>query len=354
MTNNIIEQNVKDYYSNDLNNSKDLKTSACCTIEKYPKHILKYLKNVHEEIRNTYYGCGLVIPENIESCNILDLGCGTGLDVYILSQIVGEKGNVTGIDMTDKQLNIANKWKDYHREKFNYNTNNVDFIKGNIEELNKLNIKSNSKDIVISNCVINLCLNKRNVLKEVHRILKNGGEFYFSDVYSNKRIPEHFKDDKILYGECLSGALYWNDFINLCKECGFKDPRLVKYNKIKINNKEIEDKLGNIEFYSATYRLFKLDLEYNCEDYGQSVIYKGTIANNKFFWELDDHHKFYKGKNMLVCGNTWKMLNETRFKDHFDFIGNFENHFGIFEGCGTICPFSFNSKNDTNDNKSCC
>ena len=60
---------------------------------------------------------------------------------------------------------------------------------------------------------------------------------------------------------------------------------------------------------------------------------------------------------MLVCGNTWKMLNETRFKDHFDFIGNFENHFGIFEGCGTTFPFSSNSKNDNNNNnnkKSCC
>ena len=96
-----------------------------------------------------------------------------------------------------------------------------------------------------------------------------------------------------------------------------------------------------------TYRLFKLPLENDCEDYGQSVIYKGTIENNKYIWKLDDHHTFLKDKNTLVY-NTWKMLKDTRFQKHFEFNGNFENHFGIFEGCGKKIPF------DLQSNSKCC
>ena len=339
-----IEENVKDYYTNSLKNSNDLKTNACCTIKKYPDNIRKLINNINDEVKNTYYGCGLVIPDCLKDKKILDLGCGTGFDVYILSQLVGENGHVIGIDMTESQIETAKKWYLWHKNKFNYKNSNVTFKLGYIELLNKLNIQENSIDICISNCVINLCYDKELVLREIYKILKTGGEFYFSDVYSNKRIDENLKKDKVLWGECLSGALYWNDFINLCKKCGFNDVRMVNSNKITINNKEMEKKLEGIEFYSATYRLFKLPLENDCEDYGQSVIYKGTIENNKYSWKLDDHHTFLKDKNTLVCGNTWKMLKDTRFQKHFEFIGNFENHFGIFEGCGKKIPFESNSK----------
>jgi len=335
-----IEESVKEYYTKNLNCSDDLKTNACCTIQKYPKNIKELIENVNDAITNTYYGCGLVIPDCLTNCKILDLGCGTGMDVYILSQLVGENGHIIGVDMTEKQLQIANKWKEWHMDKFNYKNSNITFKLGYIELLDKLNIDSVSVDVVISNCVINLCLEKERVLQQVYRVLKSGGEFYFSDVYSTRRVPQNLREDKVLWGECLSGAMYWNDFINLSKKCGFSDVRLVKHNKITINNKEIEEKLQGIEFYSATYRLFKLDLENDCEDYGQSVIYKGTIGNNANSWDLDDHHRFYKNKKKAVCGNTWKMLHDTRFQDHFQFIGNFEEHKGIFQDCGKDMPFT--------------
>ena len=331
---------VKDYYTNHLNKSEDLKTNACCTRQSYPDNIKKAISKIHEDITNSYYGCGLVIPDCLEKCNVLDLGCGTGFDVYILSQLVGETGKVYGVDMTEKQLNIANTWKEWHCNKFNYKNSNIEFLLGYIEFLNKLNIANNSIDVVISNCVINLCLDKEVVLRQVYNVLKNGGEFYFSDVYSTKRIPKELQKDQVLWGECLSGALYWNDFINLCKKIGFNDVRMVKYNRITINNKEIENKLDGIKFYSVTYRLFKLNLENDCEDYGQKVIYKGTIENNTDYWELDSGHKFYTNKEHRVCGNTWNMLHDTRFKTHFEFIGDFNAHQGIFEDCGKQSPFS--------------
>ena len=76
-----------------------------------------------------------------------------------------------------------------------------------------------------------------------------------------------------------------------------------------------------------------------CEDYGQAVVYKGGIANAADVFILDKHHAIERGKVFPVCGNTWRMLKDTRFAPHFDFIGDFSRHYGIFAGCGTTIPF---------------
>jgi SAM-dependent methyltransferase len=189
--------------------------------------------------------------------------------------------------------------------------------------------------------VINLSPDKRAVLEQCFSLLKPGGEIYFSDVYAEQRTPQHLVDDEELYGECISGALYWNDFINLAKECGFKDPRLVKSRPLEIQNQRLQEKLGDRRFYSATYRLFKIEgLEPACEDYGQAVRYKGTIPHHADRFVLDEHHVIHAGKMFPVCGNTYRMLNESRFAEHFEFFGNWERHYGIFDGCGTLMPFS--------------
>ena len=350
-----MHDDVKEYYGNVLQQSEDLKTNACCTSSGLPKHVKQALSKVHDDVLSKYYGCGLIAPDLLEGMHILDLGCGSGRDCYVLSQWVGEQGKIVGVDMTEAQLNVALEHEEYHAKRFGYSSKNTEFKLGYIEKLDELDLPDNSFDIIVSNCVINLSPDKNAVLREAYRLLKPGGELYFSDVYSNKRVPLALVNDPVLYGECLSGALYWNDFENLAKQAGFLDPRLVEDDIITIENESVEAKIGHIEFYSATYRLFKLPgLEPSCEDYGQAVIYKGGIAHSEELFVLDKHHAIQKGKVFPVCGNTYKMLNETRFKEYFEFIGNWDTHYGIFDGCGTQMPFEPGIMiNDTNGGGCC-
>ena len=161
--------------------------------------------------------------------------------------------------------------------------------------------------------------------------------------------------DPLLYGECLGGALYWNDFVPMAKQAGFLDPRLVTSRPIDVENEAMRAKLGQAKFFSATYRLFKLDgLEPACEDYGQAVIYKGTIAGQPDAFALDGHHLIERGKVFTVCGNTWRMLADTRFAPHFEFIGDFGTHYGIFPGCGTSIPFATSAVASVKSSSGCC
>ncbi len=336
-----MHESVKDYYGKELKGTSDLKTDACCTVASIPDYLKPIMAKIHPEVSGKYYGCGLVAPELLKGMRILDLGSGSGQDCYILSALVGEDGEVVGVDMTDEQLAVANAQLDYHREQFGFQKSNVKFLKGYIEKLDELDLDDGSFDIIVSNCVINLSPDKQAVLKQAYRLLKHGGELYFSDVYADRRIPESLALDPTLYGECLSGAFYWNDFLNIAKHAGFADPRLVSDRPLGIDNPEVDKKIGHINFYSAVYRLFKLDdLEPACEDYGQAVIYRGGIPHAEKLFALDAHHLIEQGKVFPVCGNTYRMLKESRFAEYFEFVGDFDTHYGIFPGCGTAIPFA--------------
>ncbi|XP_074229804.1 arsenite methyltransferase isoform X3 [Camelus bactrianus] len=221
--------------------------------------------------RRQYYGCGLVIPECLENCWILDLGSGSGRDCYALSQLVGEKGHVTGIDMTEGQVEVAKKYMNYHMEKYGFRAPNVTFIYGYIEKLGEAGIKNESYDIVISNCVINLVPDKQRVLQEVYRVLKHGGELYFSDVYASLELPEEIRTHKILWGDC--------------------------------------------RFVSATFRLFKLPMTGPTERC--QVTYNGGITGHEKGLVFDANFTFKKGETVEVDEETAAILKNSRFAQDF-------------------------------------
>lgn len=342
---------VQDYYGKQLQHTDDLRTSACCDISMVPEWLKPLLARIHPDVLSRYYGCGLVCPPLLEGCRVLDLGCGSGRDVYALAQLVGPTGEVIGVDMTAEQLAVAQQHRQFHADAFGYA--NVRFIQGYIERLDELGLEPGSFDVIVSNCVVNLSPDKDAVLRGVQKLLKPGGEFFFSDVYADRRVPEAVRDDPVLYGECLGGALYWNDFLRLAHRHQFADPRLVTDRPLAITDRALAPRVGNLRFFSATYRLFKIDaLETACEDYGQAVIYRGTVANTPDRFVLDAHHSIDTGRVFAVCGNTWRMLHDTRYRPHFDFIGDFGRHFGLFEGCGGALPFASASLAD--EDAPCC
>jgi ubiquinone/menaquinone biosynthesis C-methylase UbiE len=326
-----IHTEVQRYYGETLESSADLKTTACCTADEVPDYAKALLANIHDEVLQRYYGCGLVLPEVLDGLNVLDLGCGAGRDVYVLSALVGPSGRVVGVDMTPEQLDVARRHQDFHAHAYGYAKSNVEFIEANIERLDDTDLESNSFDLIVSNCVVNLAVDKAAVLNSAYRLLKPGGEMYFSDIYADRRIPEHLQSDPVLYGECLAGALYRNDFEQIARESGFHDPRLLKYEPVEVTDSGLRQKLGALHFDSATFRLFKLaGLEAGRENYGQQAVYRGTIADHPEEFQLDERYHFRRGQNRAICGNTYKLLKNTRFGAHFDLLGDDSVHLGEF------------------------
>eukprot|EP00188_Purpureofilum_apyrenoidigerum_P004070 Plantae.Rhodophyta-Purpureofilum_apyrenoidigerum.ctg445.p1 GENE.Plantae.Rhodophyta-Purpureofilum_apyrenoidigerum.ctg445~~Plantae.Rhodophyta-Purpureofilum_apyrenoidigerum.ctg445.p1 ORF type:complete len:424 (+),score=83.86 Plantae.Rhodophyta-Purpureofilum_apyrenoidigerum.ctg445:75-1274(+) len=326
-----IRSEVREYYGAILKDQKDLLTSACCTGAKVPEYLRTAMGLINDEVTSKYYGCGFCVPEGIEGSAILDLGSGAGRDCYLLSYLVGETGKVVGVDMTDEQLAVANKYRDWHAEKFGHKKSNVEFFKGYIEKLDEVGLKDNSFDVIVSNCVINLCPDKEAALREAHRVLKTGGEMYFSDVYALRRLPAELREDPVLFGECISGAMYWNDFVALAKRVGFKDVRLMTSDPFEVESNKLRMKVEPIKFVSATFRLFRHDeLEETSEDYGVAVQYKGTMETSPKKFVFDEDHCFEQGKVVSVCGNTFKILKTSRLEKHFNFYGDTTVHYGPF------------------------
>ncbi|MGI4745273.1 MAG: methyltransferase domain-containing protein [Janthinobacterium lividum] len=333
-------ENSRDYYGQVLQGSSDLRTDACCTMSPPPAPIRLALEQVHPEVRARYYGCGLVAPEAIAGKRVLDLGSGAGQDSYVLAQLVGEHGEVVGIDATPEQLAVAERHIDWHRDRFGYARSNVSFLHGDIEHLDALDLEPGSFDLIVSNCVINLVADKGAVFRAAHRLLREGGEMHFADVYADRRLPAGLRDDPVLHGECLAGASYWGDFLGQARQAGFIDPRLVTDRPLGIDDPAIASRLGGARFFSATWRLFRLSgLDAACEDYGQAVRYLGTLPDAEASYLFDKHHRIETGRVFPVCRNTWSMLADTRLRPHFEFLDGGGRHFGIFAGCGTALPF---------------
>lgn len=329
-----IREDIRDYYGRVLSSRRDLQTSACCSADGLPDHAREAAHEIPAEVIERFYGCGSPIPPAVEGRTVLDLGCGTGRDVFICAKLVGPQGRVVGVDMTDEQLEVARRHEAAVAGRFGYARPNTEFLHGYIEDLATLGIQDESVDVVLSNCVINLSPRKERLFAEILRVLRPGGELLFSDVFADRRSPAHLLQDPVLVGECLAGAMYFEDFRRLMARLGVPDVRVVSSKPITMENRDIERRVGSIRYRSVTVRAFKISsLEDKCEDFGQVATYGGTIEGAPVRFRLDDHHEFEAGRPMLVCGNTAAMLGETRLARHFRIDGDRSTHFGLFP-CG--------------------
>ncbi|KAG9333345.1 hypothetical protein JZ751_012754 [Albula glossodonta] len=286
-----VHENVQKYYGSRLETSEDLQTNASCALPSRPmsKSAFDALKLVHPEVCKKYFGCGLVVPEKLGGCKILDLGSGSGRDCYILSKLVGEAGHVIGIDMTEELVMASRKYIQYHQEKFGYEKPNTIFVQGYMENLGEAGIQSESLDVLVSNCVICLCPDKKAVLKEAYRVLK--------------------------------------DLIKLVQEVGFSTPRLVAASHIMIHNSELLRKTGDIRYASGTYRFFKLPK--NSVETGAMATYKGTVLDHSEQLDFDASHSF----------KTAAILRLSRFSSDFC-IQNSDNQSASQNGTPQYCHLS--------------
>lgn len=273
---------------------------------------------MHEEVTARYYGCGLVIPPGVQGARVLDLGSGSGRDCFALSKLVGSSGEVVGIDMTSEQIDVANNYIDYHTKKFGYDKTNVSFVQGFIEDLSGAGLKSDHFDIIVSNCVVNLSPNKTAVLAEAYKVLKPGGELYFSDVYTDTDLPEEVRKDKVLWGECISGALHWSKLHEIAKEAGFTRPYLVTCSPINIERDDFKKILGDAKFCSVTYRLFKLPADHKKVS-GGKVIYNGEIPGHADSFQFDHKISLTAGSPACLSGEIVSILRDSRLQDEFEY-----------------------------------
>lgn len=224
--------------------------ALCCSVE-YRKD---FLKAIPSEVIEKDYGCGdpsrYLKPGEI----VLDLGSGTGKICFIAAQVVGAKGRVIGVDMTDEMLEVAQRNAPIVAGRIGYA--NVEFRKGRIQDLaldlERLEVElkerpittaasflaaeefaeelrrthplvaSDSIDVVVSNCVLNLVAqkSKRQLFSEIFRVLRQGGRAVISDIVSNREVPERLQQDPEFWTGCISGALTENGFLGAFAEAG--------------------------------------------------------------------------------------------------------------------------------------
>jgi arsenite methyltransferase len=182
----------------------------------------------HVPEANLGLGCGnpTALGEITEGMTVLDLGSGAGFDCFLAAKKVGKKGKVIGVDMTKEMIAKARA----NAKKYKYD--NVEFRLGEIESLP---VEDNSVDVIISNCVINLSPDKQKVFRESHRVLRNGGKMFISDMVLLKELSEMHKNDKDLIASCIGGAIQKKDYLKLMKDTGLDV-------KILSEDKEISDR----------------------------------------------------------------------------------------------------------------
>jgi len=283
--------------------SQVAEAALCCPIDYDPQ----YLAVLPEEILEKDYGCGDPSRYVREGDVVLDLGSGGGKICFIASQIVGPEGAVIGIDMTDDMLALARRHQATIAERIGWD--NVRFHKGKIQDLSM--IESDSIDVVVSNCVLNLVdpADKPRMFAEIFRVLKRGGRAAISDIVSDEDIPAHLRADESLWSGCVSGALREDELLAAFDTAGFHGMSIASWTDAPWQTVE------GIEFRSVTVQAWK-GKQGACWDHNQAVIYKGpfkTVLD-------DDGHSYPRGLRVAVCQKTFELLRSGPYAASFAFL----------------------------------
>jgi len=224
----LVKKSVIDNYGKLAKASRNTffaRLFGCCNLTENANEVAKIIGYSEEEMAsvpdgsNLGVGCGnpSALAHINEGETVVDLGSGAGFDAFLVSPLVGNSGSVIGVDLSKEMLELARK----NAKKTNFN--NVEFIKGDIEDLP---LEDNIADHIISNCVINLSLNKGVVYKEAFRILKDGGKLSISDIVLTKELPDFVKNSLAGHIACVSGAEMLEDYMQYVHDAGFKDIKI--------------------------------------------------------------------------------------------------------------------------------
>ena len=211
-----IHEAVREHYAERIkSNASCCGGSDCCSTESslYPTDLLGTLPEGESVIS---YGCGdpITLASLEPGQTVLDLGSGAGLDCFFAAKKVGGTGHVIGVDMTPEMIERARSSAQ------RLNLQNVEFRQGYLEALP---VESNTVDVIISNCVINLSPDKSKVFAEAFRVLKPGGKLAVSDIVTDGPLPQSVKQSLSAWAGCVAGAVEAKDYIAMMKAVGFSD-----------------------------------------------------------------------------------------------------------------------------------
>ena len=240
-----IKELVREKYSQIASQSKNQNVSSCCGAtncnEVYNIMADDYTK-LDGYVADADLGLGCGLPTEFAKIKagdtVVDLGSGAGNDAFIARRIVGERGRVIGIDITEKMIELAKE----NAKKLGYR--NVEFRHGDIDSMP---LFSNKADVVVSNCVLNLVPNKHKVFSEIFRVLKPGGHFSISDIVLEGELPKKWKDVAELYAGCVSGAIQKSEYLGIIEEAGFTNIALQKDKTIVIPDEILAEYLSKEE-----------------------------------------------------------------------------------------------------------
>jgi SAM-dependent methyltransferase len=250
-----IHEVVREHYAERIkSNASCCGSDSCCSTDSnlYPADLLATLPNGESTVS---YGCGdpITLASLQPGQTVLDLGSGAGLDCFFAAKKVGETGKVIGVDMTPEMIDRARS------SAKRLNLQNVEFRQGFLEELP---VESNTVDVIISNCVINLSPDKSKVFAESFRVLKSGGKLAVSDIVTEGPLPEVVKKSLSAWAGCVAGAVEADEYIHMMKAVGFTNINVVPvyFDKETVDSalNEMKDvmELQNIsrdEIYKAVY-----------------------------------------------------------------------------------------------------